>query len=114
MRSVMTLLIALQLAGCGSSVEKKFDQGLFQLTDSPVRERVSGNALVLSTVITIEEKPMLAETTSLECNATVGQIWLGGMGGLSAGNVFKGGTRQMDKLFARLCEKTPGVTKGSP
>ena len=114
MRSVMTLLIALQLAGCGSSVEKKFDQGLFQLTDSPVKERVSGNALVFSTVITIEEKPMLAETTSRECNATVGQIWLGGMGGLSAGNVFKGGTRQMDKLFARLCEKNPGVTKGSP
>jgi hypothetical protein len=114
MRSVMTLLIALLLAGCGSSIEKKFDQGQFQLTDSPVKERVSGKALVLSTVITIEEKPMLAETTSLECNATVGQIWLGGMGGLSAGNVFKGGTRQMDKLFARLCEKNPGAAKGSP
>jgi len=36
------------------------------------------------------------------------------MGNLSAGNVFKGGTRQMDKLFARLCEKNSGTTKGSP
>jgi len=114
MRSVMTLLIAILLTGCGSSIEKKFDQGQFQLTDSPVKERISGNALVLSTVITIEQKPMLAETTSLECNATVGQIWLGGMGGPSAGNVFKGGTRQMDKLFARLCEKNSVASKGSP
>ena len=113
MRSVMTLLIALLCVGCGSSPEKKFDQGQFQLTDTPVRERVSGNALILSTVITIDEKPMLAETTSIECNATVGQIWLGGMGGLSAGNVYKGGARQMDKLFARLCDQNSGAKKGS-
>jgi hypothetical protein len=114
MRSVMTLLTALLFAGCGSTVEKQFSQGQFQLTDSPVKERLSGDAHIFSTVITIEEKPMLAETTSLECNATVGQIWLGGMGSRSAAKVFQGGTRQMDKLFARLCEKTPSITKGSP
>jgi len=113
MRSVTTLLIALLCAGCASSPEKKFDQGQFQLTDSPVRERMSDNAIILSTVITIDEKPMLAETTSLECNATVGQIWLGGMGVAPAGNVFKGGTRQMDKLFARLCDKNAAASKGA-
>ncbi len=113
MRSVTTLLITLLCVGCGSSPEKKFDQGQFQLTDSPVRERVSGNATILSTVITIDEKPMLAETTSIECGATVGQIWLGGMGNLSAGNVYKGGSRQMDKLFARLCEKSSSTSKGA-
>jgi hypothetical protein len=113
MRSVMTLLIALLCVGCGSSLEKKFDQGQFQLTDSPVRERVSGNAIILSAVITIDEKPMLAETTSIECNATVGQIWLGGMGNLSAGNVYIGGSRQMDKLFARLCQNSSGTSKGA-
>ena len=114
MRRVMPLLIALLLAGCGSTIEKKLDQGQFQISDSPVRERTSGSALILSTVITIDEKPMLAETTSAECNATVGQIWIGGMGNLSAGNVFKGGARQMDKLYARLCEKYSGTKKGSP
>jgi hypothetical protein len=35
------------------------------------------------------------------------------MGGPSAGNVFKGGTRQMDKLFARLCEKNSAASKGA-